>query len=960
MAEKNVALELKVEGVNKIIQEVKDLQAEILRLKDILKGVEEGSDAYDTLSQSIQGLEGKLETVKITAQETGVVLENTGTEGAAAMNKVSDSATKAGNSIQDAGKKVKEVNFEKAFQSFVKVGSAVTSSFAAAQSVITTFGGDSTKVAEAAAKAQSLLTVAIAAREVAEGLGAATTVAATIAQKAKNIADNASIGILKRLFAVIAANPYTALALAIGAVVAAFIALTAEESEAEKQAKLTTTALDDLAKATRNINQESEFTTERIRNLFAAFKEGRLSVEAYTSAIEGIIPGFRDVTKYLENEKITKFVNNYKEIISITAKIAEETKTLNSEQLKGDEAAKEKIKQEIKRLDILLANRKNINRIALQEVEDLKKAEEKAAADKKKADEDELARLLEKIKYESELIQLENESLKNQQELGEINVEFATQTQLDSLIALSKAANDYTSIIQEWSDLQKDLSEEDLGRIKKASDEITAAGRKIENINTLVVMGFKKAQVEVKAFDLKELIKEQYLIETGVITDVEKQVNNFLALKKFEQVFIEQYTQRRIKNSKNVNEARKAEEEGYKNEAKSLFDVLVENQKQVVNYEGSIKNLESELKKLTETTENLKNSQNVLNGFIRQNTDDIVNQYKVNLGTVEDYGQEIIKLEEQINSKRFDNEKNYESSVNKVIADLKEQGLDFTNASYEEKLKLLLAYLKKEVKAVEDAEGQKETAEQKRLKKIQDNIAAFQSALNSLQQTTTLFYNAQFDQLEKRNKRVQDTIVGDSEEANKKRLEAEKSYQAEKARIEKQAAKTALRISLAQAIANTAEAVTKLSAITGGVGALIAGGAVVAFNLAQVGIIANQLATIDSYKQGGILKRKTMAGGGLVVGPSHEYGGVKFQGGGIELEGNEAVINRNSTVNYMGLLSQINQSGGGKPIGPGYDDSRLIEAIAKQRNTPIRAYVVESDITAKQQVARRLEKLSQI
>jgi hypothetical protein len=98
----------------------------------------------------------------------------------------------------------------------------------------------------------------------------------------------------------------------------------------------------------------------------------------------------------------------------------------------------------------------------------------------------------------------------------------------------------------------------------------------------------------------------------------------------------------------------------------------------------------------------------------------------------------------------------------------------------------------------------------------------------------------------------------------------------------------------------------------------------------------------------------------MVFGPSHEYGGVKFQGGGIELEGNESVINRVSTVNYMGLLSQINQSGGGRPIGPGYDDSRIVEAIAKQRNTPIRAYVVESDITAKQETARRLEKLSQI
>jgi hypothetical protein len=97
----------------------------------------------------------------------------------------------------------------------------------------------------------------------------------------------------------------------------------------------------------------------------------------------------------------------------------------------------------------------------------------------------------------------------------------------------------------------------------------------------------------------------------------------------------------------------------------------------------------------------------------------------------------------------------------------------------------------------------------------------------------------------------------------------------------------------------------------------------------------------------------------MVSGPAHEYGGVKFQGGGIELEGNEAVINRYSSINYMGLLDQINQAGGGRPIQPAMDDSRIVEAIAKQRNTPIRAYVVESDITAKQETARRLEKLSQ-
>jgi hypothetical protein len=37
-----------------------------------------------------------------------------------------------------------------------------------------------------------------------------------------------------------------------------------------------------------------------------------------------------------------------------------------------------------------------------------------------------------------------------------------------------------------------------------------------------------------------------------------------------------------------------------------------------------------------------------------------------------------------------------------------------------------------------------------------------------------------------------------------------------------------------------------------------------------------------------------------------------------------------------------------------------VEAIARQRNEPLRAYVLESDITEKQAVTKRLEQLSQI
>lgn len=242
---------------------------------------------------------------------------------------------------------------------------------------------------------------------------------------------------------------------------------------------------------------------------------------------------------------------------------------------------------------------------------------------------------------------------------------------------------------------------------------------------------------------------------------------------------------------------------------------------------------------------------------------------------------------------------------------------------------------------------------EKTVKKLQSFIADLQIALNSIQQAATAYYNFQFEQLEKRNRRIQDTIVGTSEEANKKRLEADKAYQAERERLEKKQAKLSLRIALVQSIANTAEAVTRslgnpiLAAIVGAAGVV------------QTGIIIEQINAIDTYRRGGRLKK--MQTGGFLQGPSHEFGGVKFQNGGIELEGGEAIINRQSTIQYASLLSSINMAGGGKPIVMNnFDDSRLIEAIAKQRNMPLRAFVVESDITQSQTTQRRLEQLAQI
>ena len=453
----------------------------------------------------------------------------------------------------------------------------------------------------------------------------------------------------------------------------------------------------------------------------------------------------------------------------------------------------------------------------------------------------------------------------------------------------------------------------------------------------------------------------------GNIVEIEKStVKLSIQLQRLDEFLKKSSTELTKKYEEQLTTGGKINEEAFKN----LVDTLVK-QKQLTEEQGldlkdklvefgdEAKKLIAELSKsqtdaLQTTVQNIIAEESQIRGFLfdvqkqRQEALKIQGeaQSRVFLNNLE----LVFDFTQKENEIIIDEAKTTEQQREQILEDFAQRKIDLTNLTEKEIDSIIQFYLEKQKTANQLAAD----AFQKRIEQIQSGIEAFQSGLNSLAQTTSLFFDAQFDQLEKRNERLQDSIIGDSEEANKKRLEAEESFQKQRAELEKKAAKTSLRISLAQAIANTAEAITKLAAITGGVGAFIGAGAIVAFNAAQVGIIGNQLSTIDSYKRGGKLGM-----GGMVSGPAHEYGGVKFQGGGIELEGNEAVINRFSTINYMGLLDQINQAGGGRPIQPQMDDSRIVEAIAKQRNTPIRAYVVESDITAKQETARRLEKLSQ-
>ena len=113
------------------------------------------------------------------------------------------------------------------------------------------------------------------------------------------------------------------------------------------------------------------------------------------------------------------------------------------------------------------------------------------------------------------------------------------------------------------------------------------------------------------------------------------------------------------------------------------------------------------------------------------------------------------------------------------------------------------------------------------------------------------------------------------------------------------------------------------------------------------------------FENGGVVDDgKKFADGGMVHGPSHAQGGVKFAVGGRvnELEGGEAVINKRSTAMFRNQLSSMNQAGGGVKFADGglmsspqfseaqFDANNQSQMRGAMQNQS-KVVVVESDIT---------------
>ena len=115
---------------------------------------------------------------------------------------------------------------------------------------------------------------------------------------------------------------------------------------------------------------------------------------------------------------------------------------------------------------------------------------------------------------------------------------------------------------------------------------------------------------------------------------------------------------------------------------------------------------------------------------------------------------------------------------------------------------------------------------------------------------------------------------------------------------------------------------------------------------------------------GGAPAPAKFAQGGLLNGPSHAMGGIQTAFG--ELEGGEYVVNKNSTRMYAGVISAINQIGGGRKFADGgmvgMEAMNQLNSLESKLSSPppIKTYVVATDVSDQQQADYQINNLSRL
>ena len=180
---------------------------------------------------------------------------------------------------------------------------------------------------------------------------------------------------------------------------------------------------------------------------------------------------------------------------------------------------------------------------------------------------------------------------------------------------------------------------------------------------------------------------------------------------------------------------------------------------------------------------------------------------------------------------------------------------------------------------------------------------------------------------------------------------SEEEYDKNVLAIKRRAAKREKAFGITSAIINTAGAVVKAFLDPGGILGVIFAALAAATGIAQIAVISSTPLPTEGTEGGGGGEHakpqpSKFAAGGLVNGP----GSSVNDSVSAMLAPGESVMNANSTEMFGGLLSAMNQAGGGAPIGD-----------ATNQSTPIfKTYVVTSDMTSQLEAEKKIRDLARV
>lgn len=1019
MAEKTIGIRIQLNGMNTVVQDIQTFEQLLKEAKEDLKQIPIGEQNFKKLANEISTAESQL-------------------------TKLNESA--------------RGLSGEKISEGLSKFGSGIASSFAAATAAVSLFGTESEEVSKAATQAQNLLTLALSARGIMELRTGAAITARAIATRAATAAETTNIAVLKQLYAVLAANPYTAIIAVIGALVAAYALLRQETEDLSAEIESLSGDFDTLKMAQEDYLTTIKQTTEEA--LAIAEKDKASTQEILQIKLDSIqqqIEALQDAR--IKNEQFVDSINelNLKQAQN-EGKSIEEIKKI---QLQGAQAKQKIIRDSENAIEvlrsqkrILLINNEKDNNQKLEKLEQerlarrrkaildsynkelelLKKVEEQIIATQSKSLEytttvtDKQKDILDK---QADFIKTRNETLLTDAERLQKSLSDLLLKTLPDTTDLSKIEDSYSKLFEVIDkgirsgklDFRKSTGWEDF--VKFADEQLPGIGAKLTNVNeeakTSFVEYFNNLDNRLRAI-FQEVNKN-----TKVLKDffsIDPTIDQLETLRQVEEL-ITKTREERLKTGKSEFEI---EQESIKiiKERFNITTKINEKQTEITNLRFNNEQLISELNKTTDEARKTE-----LNNQLAQNNELI--------GTLQAQGEEYDKIAKAIfdgiqgtskfvielkkigieidnNSKKIksnkdeidaaldptqyeglakifeDNAQNYAELVRFLITNQQAlleklgpvgintvlQGLSTGISKIDNltktQLQELINYLKlsqeelgktfniseqafaelidKLTKKLKQMPNELSDATKKVLENLSEALQFISTNINKLASIEAQRLQLQLDKATRKYEDDLKDVVGETEQANQKRLELEEQYQKQKAEIEKRAAVRALQFQLAQAIAEGAQAVIA-NAANPVLAAIVAGIAIY-----QVSVIRQQLQFAQSLAGGGRIR---MGAGGMVVGPSHEMGGVSYPMG-VNLEGGETVINRTSSLAYGDLLSSVNQMGGGQPIISNATNTlmeeRLIQAIAKTRSTPIRAYVLEQDITRSQTIQRKLDQLA--